>query len=132
MLAKQKWQVDTIRVLEDVFEARLHQEEKHGVYGSTHDFADGTGPDAVWIPGGMQAFRDATTMERVFRADYEEFQKQAEDKLPTWMHLVREEVAEAFKENDPDLLEDELLQVAALCVSWVEKLRLRKRDELLS
>jgi hypothetical protein len=35
---------------------------------------------------------------------------------------VREEVAEAFQEADGPALVDELIQVAALCVSWVERL----------
>ena len=41
------------------------------------------------------------------------------------MHLVREEVAEAFAESDPARLREELIQVAALAVSWVEKIDAR-------
>ena len=62
--------------------------------------------------------------EDICRADYEFYEKLHGQ--PTWMHLVREEVAEAFKEADPTRLEEELLQVAALCVSWVEKLQMRR------
>jgi hypothetical protein len=45
------------------------------------------------------------------------------------MHLLREELAEVFQETAPDRLEAELVQLGALCVSWVEKLRRRAAEE---
>lgn len=37
-----------------------------------------------------------------------------------WLHILREEVAEAFAETDPVRLRGELLRVAAVAVAWVE------------
>ncbi|MFI8531766.1 hypothetical protein ACIGMX_16190 [Streptomyces aquilus] len=36
-----------------------------------------------------------------------------------WMHILREEVAEAFAESDPVKLRAELVQVAAVCAAWI-------------
>ena len=41
----------------------------------------------------------------------------------TYRHILHEEVAEAFAESDSDRLEAELVQVAAVTVAWIEKLR---------
>ena len=118
MLAKQKWQVKTIAVLEQVFAERIRQVER---YGHNHDLDDGTGPDTRWL---LPFTSDgADTIERELRADYEHFEEETGD--PTWVHLLREELAEAFAEEDPIRLRDELTQVAALCVSWVETLEQR-------
>jgi hypothetical protein len=43
--------------------------------------------------------------------------------------LVREEVAEVFQETDPVKLREELVQVAALAVSWIEKIDARQLAE---
>lgn len=125
MLAKQKWQIRTIAVLENVFEERLRQVEK---YGHNETLEDGTGE--CWLPFKGVLALTADEIEKGFRADYE--QTEAIYGKPTWMDLVREEVAEAFAETDPDRLEAELTQVAALCVSWVEKIRARRDEEAVA
>jgi hypothetical protein len=117
MLAKEKWQIATIAVLENVFEERTRQVAR---YGHNEGLKDGTGPEVQWLPEDPDP---ASLIEKLFRRDYEEHE--ARHGAPTWMHLVREELAEAFAEDDPERLEEELTQVAALCVSWVEKLRRR-------
>jgi hypothetical protein len=127
MLAREKWQIGTIRVLENVFEERRAQVTR---YGHNAGLEDGTGPDTRWIPLNGKKTADATAIEKVFREEYLDYE--AEHGEPTWMHLVREEVAEAFKEDDPTRLEEELVQIAALCVSWIEKLRARQAEEVLS
>ncbi len=38
----------------------------------------------------------------------------------TWSHILVEEVAEAIEEQDPERLREELVQVAAVAVSWIE------------
>lgn len=38
----------------------------------------------------------------------------------TWLHILQEEVFEAFAEEDPAELRKELIQVAAVAVAWVE------------
>lgn len=115
MLAKEKWQVKTIEVLERVFEERVRQVAQ---YGHNEDLADGTGPDEQWL-SPLNGNR-AEEVQMWFRKDYEKHEEQTGK--PTWMHLVREELAEAFElEGDDPAFVDEILQVAALCVSWAEK-----------
>lgn len=38
----------------------------------------------------------------------------------TWRHILQEEVAEAFAESDPARLREELVQIAAVAVAWIE------------
>ena len=38
----------------------------------------------------------------------------------TWRHILQEEVSEAFGESDPEKLAEELIQVAAVALSWWE------------
>lgn len=90
------------------------RERQFARYGSNRDLRSGTGPDAQWLlPLSVASAKDA---EWWFRQEYESHVK------PTWAQLVREEVAEAFMEGDPASQVEELLQVAALCVSWAEKI----------
>lgn len=114
MLAREKWQVKTITVLERVFEERVRQVAK---YGHNEDLEDGVGPDLFWLLPLSDA--NNTEAQAAFRQEYE--QRELIDGNPTWMHLVREEMAEAMQAGTVDELVAELLQVAALCVSWVEK-----------
>lgn len=102
-------------VLELVRQERVRQEAR---YGNTNRLlVGGTGPETRWL--GPYTADSADVIEKTLRSDYDDW---GEDNLPTWAHLVREEVAEAFKESDPERLAAELVQVAALCVSWVERL----------
>jgi hypothetical protein len=105
----------TVAVLLEVREERARQFAR---YGPNRENADGTGPAVAWLSPICRV--PADIVEPLFRHDYE--MRELEDGAPTWMALVREEVAEAFKEEDPLRLRAELLQVAALCVSWMEKL----------
>ena len=112
------WQDGSREVLEAVFREREQQVAR---YGLNRDLEDGTGPDVRWL-SGTHPYLDALPaemIELVLRREYDTHPK------PTWLRLVREEMAEAFKESDPVALEAELLQVAALCVSWIERLRER-------
>ena len=106
----------TERVLTDVGIHRAVQRER---YGSNDDLPDGTGPYVRWL--SPLNLLTATGVEARLRQEYESHGMVA----PSWMHLVREEVAEAFQETDPVRLREELIQVAALCVSWVETLDAR-------
>ena len=107
-------------VLDDVRAERARQFAK---YGPNEDLEDGTG--AAWIPRNIdEQGRSALFIENSFRVDYEKYE--AVYGKPTWLHLVREEVAEAFEETDPSRLYDELIQVAALAVSWCEKIKARE------
>jgi hypothetical protein len=112
------WEADTRHVLGDVLNERRRQVAR---YGFNEDLYDGSGPDTCWLLPIVP--HNAEETESLFRYDYEDFE--AETGRPTWVHLIREEVAEAFKEDEAEKLETELLQVAALCVSWIEQLRKR-------
>ena len=118
MLAREKWQIKTIAVLERVFSERIRQVS---MYGHNEDLADAPGPHNHWLDGTSTALHllNAREIEKAFRAEYETHER------PTWMHLVREELAEAFAEldvdGDPEKFVTEILEVAALCVSWAEK-----------
>ena len=115
MLAKEKWQIKTIAVLERVFEERVRQRAKHGE--AMRDLPDGTGPNEEWLAGVVGAI-PARHVQEDFRSDYEKTSANGE---LTRMHLVREELAEAFElDGDDPAFVDEILQVAALCVQWAE------------
>lgn len=47
----------------------------------------------------------------------------------TWLHILREEVAEAFDEHDPTGLRAELIQAAAVCVAWIEAIDRRSAND---
>jgi hypothetical protein len=106
----------TRAVLDLVLAERREQEARYGVANEVH--LDGTNPETRWLL--PYTFDAATEIQKALRTDYEEFEE--ENWAPTWLHLVREEIAEAFQETDPTRLAAELVQVAALCVSWVERL----------
>lgn len=106
----------TLVVLGRVLAERRSQERR---YGATNGkLVSGTGPQTRWLlPYTTQS---AAEIQEELREDYEEWED--EQGLPTWAHLVREEIAEAFQEPDGPALAEELIQVAALCVSWVERM----------
>lgn len=121
MFAREKWQVKTLAVLELVFQERQAQMEKHGT--AMEKLPDGTGPDVNWcgpaidVAGGNRDM-PATEVQEVFRENYGG--ASLVGRL-TKMHLVREELAEAFElDGDDPRFVGEILQVAALCVQWAE------------
>lgn len=111
----------TLTVLHLVAAERQRQYDQ---YGTNETLADGTGPQVRWAAPASGLV--ATDLEQDFRTSYE-----AADNLGrlTWRHLVLEEIAEAFQETDPQRLTEELIQVAALAVSWVEKITARPTPE---
>ncbi len=50
------------------------------------------------------------------------------DRLLSWQSVLFEEVAEVFAEDDPQRIAEELVQVAAVCISWIEALAAREED----
>lgn len=89
-------------VLADVSEERRHQEAKWGP--QTHN--DGTGEHFIH-PEAVTAMREE--VERVFA-----------EGTGTWRHILSEEIAEAFSESNPKRLREELVQVCAVGVAWIE------------
>ena len=88
----------------EIANERWRQDEKWG----EQNHPNGTGPEE-WA-----RFRD------VYRASCDQAHRAGKG---TWLQILREEVYEAFAESDPELLEAELLQVAAVAVAWIEALR---------
>jgi hypothetical protein len=111
----------TVNVLADVRAERARQFAR---YGTNENFLDGTGPEVDWL-GNVGGADDLTAVEiqEGLRKRYEAYE--AEYGVVTFRHLVAEEVAEAFQESSPARLRAELLQVAALAVSWIEKIDAR-------
>ncbi len=108
----------TREVLMAVFDERVRQEAQYGEVN--RHTTSGTGPGTAWLL--PYTFDNAKQIQEQLRYDYEDFE--AEGNPVTWAHLVREEIAEAFEREEGDpRLPAELVQVAALCVSWVERLQ---------
>lgn len=119
MLAREKWQIKTIAVLERVFAERVSQMAKHG--DAMLHLPDGTGSDVRWaLPASANP---AKVLQEQFREDYDARRATPGEEFGqlTRMHLVREELAEAFElDGDDPAFVEEILQVAALCVQWAE------------
>jgi hypothetical protein len=89
------------KVLGEIAAERARQDEKWG----EQNHPDGTGdyPEIIDADVARMACEGA-----------------AEGGYLDWLHILREEVAEAFAESAPDKLRAELVQVAAVAVAWVE------------
>ena len=90
----------TTEVLLDVADERVAQVEKWGVQSRPDGTATANGPYA-------EKAKELTDAK-------------AEDGTLTWADILSEEVLEAFAETDPETLREELIQVAAVAVSWAE------------
>jgi hypothetical protein len=100
----------TVQITVEVAMERQRQDVKF----PGQDVPDGTGP--VNRNSRVQAARAQRACEYA-----------SKHHTLTWRHILAEEVAEAFAEDDPELLRAELIQVAAVAVRWVEALDRRAR-----
>lgn len=91
----------SVGVVNEVLEERARQDQK---WGEQHH-PDGTGgPTSVRLAQSSREFcNQAAALGRL-----------------EWRHILREEYREAMAEADPAKLREELIQVAAVCVAWVE------------
>lgn len=106
------------RVLHLVREERTRQIQE---YGENDDLPCGFGSSVAPYPWLLPySDSDGGRIEAAFRAEYERYE--IKHGKPTWMHLIREEVSELFASRDRENAVDEAIQVAALCVSLVEKM----------
>jgi len=96
-------------VLLELEAERLRQDRKWG----EQNHRDGTG-NASQVLGA-----------RIARANCQERSARG---CVTWADILEEEMAEALAESDPARLREELVQVAAVAVSWVEAIDRRSRD----
>ena len=79
---------------------------------------------------GVQTRPDGTSADLYEEMAYDAKQltdSRAADGSLTWVEILDEEVLEAFAEEDPDKLRTELVQVAAVALSWVEDLDRKAR-----
>lgn len=106
------------KVLHLIREERTRQIQQ---YGTNDDILLGFGSSVSAYPW-LLPYSDAESgrIEAAFRADYEQYENS--HGKPTWMHLIREEVAELFDAKNSHHAVAEAVQVAALCVSLVEHL----------
>ena len=89
-------------VLAEVGCERVRQDRKWG----EQNHPDGTGPTIPSLNAREHAIREC---------DYA-----AKKGTLSWRHILEEEYREALAESDPAKLRIELVQVAAVAVSWVE------------
>jgi hypothetical protein len=97
----------TDHVLDEVFAERTRQDERFG----EQNHPDGTGGlgDNHMATASRYACDEATKAGRL-----------------TFRHILYEEMWEAFAETDPEKLRAELVQVAAVAVSWIEAIDRRR------
>jgi len=101
-----------------VREERTRQDEQFGEVNENLLLGFGSVTACPWLLPYSDA--NANQIEAAFRADYGQYE--TDNGLPTWMHLIREEVSELFASTAVDEAVAEAIQVAALCVSLAEKL----------
>lgn len=92
-------------------EVRWERSRQHNKWGE-QNHPDGTGGELRKI----EATQAKLTCDIVFK-----------NGAGTWMHILKEEVQEAFAESDPIKLKTELIQVAAVCKSWIEAIDRRPK-----
>lgn len=98
-----------INVLSDVEAERVRQDNKWGI----QNHPDGTG----------RAYDRARAL-----IEQESCEFAAKAGNLTWRDILNEEVWEAYAETVPELLRAELIQVASVCVAWVECIDRRKNE----
>ena len=105
-------------VLDLVDDERARQFSLHG---ANLENRSGTGPDVRWA-SSLAGYTNAPAkiLETVLRSAYEDSESDGEK--VTWLQILLEEFSEVAKESDPERLLEELVQVAAVAVSWAEKL----------
>lgn len=90
-------------VLDELFQERLSQDAQWG----EQNHPDGT--------GGAESAALAEQAKALCK-------EHAALGTVTWAHILTEEMFEAFAETDKVRLRAELVQCAAVCVAWIQKL----------
>lgn len=85
---------------------------------------------ALW---GVQNHPDGTRCSRfgldALKAAREVYEYKRAHGVVTWASVLEEEFWEVMTEEDPEDLRAELVQLAAVCVSWIEAIDRRQRQE---
>jgi hypothetical protein len=106
------------RVVSVLGEVAVERERQDGRWGE-QNHPNGTGLTVFGI--GFEQWRD------VIR---EEVDRRAREHVSVWSLILLEEVFEALAEGDPVKLRAELVQAAAVAVSWVEAIDRRQAREV--
>lgn len=108
----------TAAVLDEVATERQRQEAKHG---NQFHLPNGTGSDLILrdLPECSTARADQIANWAKTRCQ-QASQNEGGDGSITYEHILTEEWAEAIAERDPARLRQELVQVAAVAVQWIE------------
>lgn len=109
--------MSTYEVCYDLIDERVRQDEKWG----EQNHPDGTGPLKFSLN-----YRVLIRPEDRVRYQCD---KKHRAGVGTWADILLEEVFEAMAEDDPAKLREELIQVAAVAVSWVEAIDRRNQSE---
>jgi len=116
-----RWQT----ALDDIFKEALRSTVKHG---DQHHVPSGTG-DQVALMHGTELPKPFPhvpvtmgTFAYVARGVTDSHSFSEGDGTVTWADILLEEVAEAFAEDDPAKLREELVQSGAVILKWIEKL----------
>jgi hypothetical protein len=93
--------------------------------------------DQIWeerfrqiLKRGLQTRPDGTSHDRWYPSEVQakaEYEATGEGEDLTWVHILKEEVYEAFAEEDPEKLKVELVQVMAVAAQWLQDLQLNPR-----
>lgn len=108
------------KVLKEVAEERQRQDERWG----EQNHHDGTGPNKLLF--GFHAPENPTYLAARERATTIT-DSRTDMKMVSYGDILLEEVFEAMAESNQDRLREELVQVAAVTVAWIEKI---DRDQL--
>ena len=100
------WKEIHLAIWKDVIAERQRQTIKHGL----NKLPDGTQPDLWPILDQIRALVEAKTE----RGEH------------TFAEVLAEEFLEVITEADPARLDCELIQLTAVCVAWLERLRASK------
>lgn len=96
-------------VLSEILFERIKQEQEWG----EQNHPDGTG-NYIWTFNATQAKLRNEDLKSVGELSF--------------LEILYEEVMEAFAETDPKKLRDELIQVAAVAVCWIESIDRRDKE----
>lgn len=110
--------MSTASVIDEVVAERVRQDAKWG----EQNHPDGVGPNSPRhqlssITNSRYAGYRRSECQRMFAAG-----------VGTWMDILEEEVAEAYAAPTVDELRDELIQVAAVAVAWIEAIDRRSQN----
>lgn len=112
------WPIGTVDVLVEVGDERRRQEAKWG----QQNHRDGTGPDVLDVGDASELMSHIEAEHGVAEWARDRCERLHAMGLGTYEQILTEEWAEAIECDDPAELRDELVQVAAVAVAWIEKI----------